>query len=334
MDLTVRPADVSGARLPVACTVTLRRDALVRTAKCPAGGQAAFHGLPEHGACQITVEADGFHTGVATVLNPRSPAEEVRCVLRSTESCADVPTVESLPAELRQILQTYEPESRPREVRGRDVPTRTLPCACAPQRTLAARDIAGASVTLPGWATLAPEQQSGLLNLYAKMRSISVGGRSAWSFVVRLLRVDQDRIHVEADRALAFEVRKMLTVFHEADDSLHDPGPGYARAGSVKSREGRGNLQLSFSVPENNGNGPMHVDADVDEAAGFGHVTQVLRNWLTGGKTNPFDVHQILVAHQQAGAGNMPAIGPYQPCYRLGLRTGPADYRLPAARHV
>lgn len=333
MDLTVKPTDVSGAPLPVACTVTVRRNGTIAgTARCPAGAQAAFKSLGAHDVHQIAVEADGFHTGTVTVVTNGDLDELVPCVLRAADCCPDVPRVELLPSDLRRLLETYELEAPSREVRGRDVPTRTLPCACAPDRTIAARDIAGGAVTPLGWATLTLEQRGGLLNLYAKMRSITVGGRSAWSYVERLLRVDQDRIHVEVDSRLACEVRKMLDVFKDADDSLHEPGEGYRRAGSVKSREPRGNLQLSFSVPADGG--PMHVDADVDEAAGLGHVTQVLRNWLTGGKTDPFDVHQILVAHQRASTQKMPAIGPYRPGYRLGLRAGPADYRLPAAPPV
>ena len=41
------------------------------------------------------------------------------------------------------------------------------------------------------------------------------------------------------------------------------------------------------------------MDADIDDAAGLGHVFQVLRNWLTHGATHPYDIHEILVFRQE-----------------------------------
>ena len=43
----------------------------------------------------------------------------------------------------------------------------------------------------------------------------------------------------------------------------------------------------------------LEVDADIDNAAGIGHVFQVLRNWITHGTTHPYDIHQILVFRQE-----------------------------------
>jgi hypothetical protein len=36
------------------------------------------------------------------------------------------------------------------------------------------------------------------------------------------------------------------------------------------------------------------VDADVDEAKGIGHAFEVLGHIFSGGRTHPFDIHQIL----------------------------------------
>jgi hypothetical protein len=45
------------------------------------------------------------------------------------------------------------------------------------------------------------------------------------------------------------------------------------------------------------------VDVDIDDAAGLGHVFQVLRNTLTGRPTHPYDIHEILVSYQQLDPG-------------------------------
>jgi len=80
--------------------------------------------------------------------------------------------------------------------------------------------------------------------------------------------------------------------------SLHTPPPSFVSAGSFKTADRYGNLQLSFfaSLTE-----PLtfKVDADIDDAAGLGHTFQVLRNWVTHGTTHPYDIHQILVFRQE-----------------------------------
>lgn len=45
------------------------------------------------------------------------------------------------------------------------------------------------------------------------------------------------------------------------------------------------------------------ADIDVDDAAGLGHVFQVLRNALLGRATNPYDIHEILVSYQGLDLG-------------------------------
>jgi hypothetical protein len=70
-------------------------------------------------------------------------------------------------------------------------------------------------------------------------------------------------------------------------------------AGSFKSGERHGNLQLTFfstlQQPQ-----AFKVDCDIDDAAGLGHPFQVLRNFVTQGTTHPYDIHQILVFRQDA----------------------------------
>jgi hypothetical protein len=87
-------------------------------------------------------------------------------------------------------------------------------------------------------------------------------------------------------------------LFRDVPGGMHEPPVGYGPAGSFKTGERHGNLQLTFfsslQPPPT-----FKVDADIDDAAGLGHVFQVLRNTLTRGTTHPYDIHQILVFRQE-----------------------------------
>ena len=60
-----------------------------------------------------------------------------------------------------------------------------------------------------------------------------------------------------------------------------------------------GNLQLSFFRK-----GEQYVaDIDIDDAAGLGHIFQVVKNHFTGSPTHPYNIHEILVKHQHLDPG-------------------------------
>jgi hypothetical protein len=45
------------------------------------------------------------------------------------------------------------------------------------------------------------------------------------------------------------------------------------------------------------------AEIDIDDAAGLAHVFQVMRNHLTGEPTHPYNIHEILMAHQNLDPG-------------------------------
>ena len=148
---------------------------------------------------------------------------------------------------------------------------------------------------------LSDPQKAGLFNLFAKMSGFGFDGRrTVWSFVDGLYRIRGDRIFADVQPALRDMVKTALATekFREVDGSLHTPPPGFVPAGSYKTPEHFGNLQLSFfaSVAP-----PLafKVDADIDDAAGLAHAFQVIRNFATHGTTNPYDIHEILVFRQE-----------------------------------
>ena len=144
-------------------------------------------------------------------------------------------------------------------------------------------------------------QRGGLFNLFAKMSTFGFDDdRTVWTFVDGIYRVRPDRIFVDVQPALRDLIKGAVAAerVREASGKLHAPPPGFVGAGSFKTADRYGNLQLSFFASESS---PIafKVDADIDDAAGLGHTFQVLRNFVTHGVTHPYDIHQILAFRQE-----------------------------------
>lgn len=170
-------------------------------------------------------------------------------------------------------------------------------------RVLEASSIAGTAASgAPMYARLTNTQKAGMFNLFTKMSSVAVDdGRTTWSFVDRLFDVREDRVFadVRADLRARVEASVGAGLFRAVSGSLHDPPVGFAPAGSFKTAEAYGNLQLTF-FSSLEAPGVFTVDADIDNAAGLGHAFQVIRNFVTRDPTHPYDIHQILVFRQEA----------------------------------
>jgi hypothetical protein len=146
--------------------------------------------------------------------------------------------------------------------------------------------------------------KAGLLNIHAKMRSTTfTTGHTVASFISSLTRVRGDRFFAKAGVSLHDEIKNsVLTgLFQEVPDAWHDPPPGFTRVDSFKTSEGYGNLQLTFFRKKDAVE--LLVDADLDDAQGVEHILQVLGHMLTGEETHPYDIHQILLAHQGIDPG-------------------------------
>jgi hypothetical protein len=161
-------------------------------------------------------------------------------------------------------------------------------------------DVAGTGEDM--YRALTNTQKAGLFNLFTKMSSVKLAnGRSAWSFVNCLFGVREDRVFVDVQPELRELVESSIAsdLFDAVSGSLHDPPEGFGHAGSFKTAEAYGNLQLTFfrsaATPAT-----FKVDADIDNAAGLGHAFQVIRNFVTQDATHPYDIHEILVFRQEA----------------------------------
>lgn len=151
------------------------------------------------------------------------------------------------------------------------------------------------------YAALGDEAKAGLLNIAKK--SLATEFRDGADLLPHLVLLDVlgDRCFVEVPRALIDQMPDLVDEdsFHKVNGSLHQPPTGFEPAGSFKTRDAFGNLQLTFFRSGDR----CRADVDIDDAGGLGHVFQVVRNQVTGDPTHPYNIHQILMAHQHLDPG-------------------------------
>lgn len=143
--------------------------------------------------------------------------------------------------------------------------------------------------------------KAGLLNICAKCRRTRLStGQSVLSQIGELLEIRGDRFFARVPKSLREDTKNsaLAGLFDEAPGLLHRPPDGFSHAGSWKSPDNAGNLQLTyFSNGED-----WRADIDIDDRNGFGHLFQVVGNIFSGG-THPFNIHQILASQQALDAG-------------------------------
>lgn len=145
-------------------------------------------------------------------------------------------------------------------------------------------------------------RKAGLLNIFRKAANTPLtNGRTVFPYIQKLNEVRGDRFFAVTSKELREETKHSVAegLFHAVSAALHHPPAGFTDAGSFKTEDRYGNLQLSFFMSGDE----CVVDIDIDDAAGLEHVFQVLRNALTGRPTHPYDIHEILVSHQKLDPG-------------------------------
>jgi hypothetical protein len=233
---------------------------------------------------------------------------------------------------------SYLPVSSFVEIPASEPADRTFVFAVDPQKVIRpvfpawseiryAHTLLGSSANILGFEGLTGERLyekvdhlrcSGMLNIIAKARRtpLSSGG-TVFDYVRELRELRQDRFFVVVPQELREHVKNSIAaeLFEEASDALHRPPDGFTRAGSYKTPDRYGNLQLTFFASGDN----WMADIDIDDAGGLEHVFQVARNALTGRPTHPYDIQQILIRYQEIDPG-----------YRLILREAPTEKSRPA----
>ena len=149
---------------------------------------------------------------------------------------------------------------------------------------------------------LDPIRKAGFLNIVRKTAATGLAnGKPVLSYIDKLNELRGDRFFAVVSKELREETKNSIDegIFHEADQSLHHPPPGFSPAGSFKTSDRYGNLQLTFFAKGDE----WVADIDIDDAGGIEHVFQVLRNKLSGRPTHPYNIHEILVKFQQLDPG-------------------------------
>jgi hypothetical protein len=220
-------------------------------------------------------------------------------------------------------LPSYQPISQFIEIRSSGITRLDLVCAIDPKkvrkldlpafpdlledarRTLEASDSVLGFEGLSGAALLAKLdfiRQAGFMNIMAKStQTVFANGRSVASYFHKLLELRGDRFFVIVPQELREETKNSVPdgLFEKVSAVLHHIHEGFEEAGSFKTQDRYGNLQLTFSVRESQ----WRADVDIDDAGGIEHVFQVLRNALTGSPTHPYNIHQLLLQHQKLDPG-------------------------------
>ena len=145
-------------------------------------------------------------------------------------------------------------------------------------------------------------RRANVLNLTTKCALTPLSnGKTVLPFIEKINEIRGDRFFVVAPRELRQETRNSAVegLFNAAPDTLHTPPPGFERAGSFKTPDKYGNLQLTFFLKGDD----CMVDIDIDPASGLEHLFQVLEHQITGIQTHPYAVRDVLIAQQEIDPG-------------------------------
>jgi hypothetical protein len=165
----------------------------------------------------------------------------------------------------------------------------------ASDRVLLFEDTSGSAL----YAKLDDIRRAGFLNVVGKTlaTAFDTDNRTVLSYVEKLTELRGDRFFPVVRKELREEAKNAVHSgrFVEVPELLHHPPDGFTHAGSYKTTDRYGNLQLTFFVHGDD----WRADIDIDDAGGVQHVFQVLRNALTGEPTHPYNVHELLVYYQK-----------------------------------
>lgn len=146
---------------------------------------------------------------------------------------------------------------------------------------------------------------AGMLNIVAKTgTTLLTNGKSVLSMITEFRELRGDRLFAVVPKELreATKNSAIAGLLDPVPDQHHNiPGQfaGFTHAGSFKTKESAGNLQMTFFMKGDD----CVADIDIDDAGGIGHIFQVLRNFLLNRRTHPYDIHQILVFRQKIDPG-------------------------------
>jgi hypothetical protein len=145
-------------------------------------------------------------------------------------------------------------------------------------------------------------RKANVLNLTLKSAmTLLSNGTNVLSLIERIKEIRGDRFLVVAPRELRQEAKHSVVdgLFNDAPDVMHTPPAEFVRAGSVKTPDKFGNLQLTFFLKDNQ----CEIDIDIDPNSGLRHLADVIEHTLADIETHPYAVRDVLIDRQQIDPG-------------------------------
>lgn len=139
---------------------------------------------------------------------------------------------------------------------------------------------------------LGPMRQACFLNIVKKAAHRGTTGNCG-RFIRSLILCRQDRFFAMVEPEMQDFLRQS-ELFKSAPNTLHEPLPDFQMEESFKSRDAHANLQVTFMRHATSG--LMAADIDIDEASGIEHGFEVIRNAVFQDRTNPYLIHEFLIA--------------------------------------
>jgi len=140
------------------------------------------------------------------------------------------------------------------------------------------------------YGALGPLQRACLLNIFTKASHVS--SDRCFRFLGSPAVLRQDRCLCSVDASMPEFLRKSER-FKSAPNTLHKPLSGFRLEDSFKSRGAHANLQVTFMRHKQTGK--LAADVDIYESRGIEHGFEVMRNAITGGRTNPYLIRELML---------------------------------------
>ena len=277
--LELEVVDVMDARLSEPVDIELRHHVLrehVRVDAANAQSIIALQGLrtEPQGLYVLQISAPSYRPVSRFVTIPSTGTQRARVVLpiRHDRASARFPSYDRLDSRVRRRLE------RSANVRGHS-------------------GLTGGAL----YDDMSDVARAGLLNIAIKSFATPFKDGADLLPHVTLLDSLGDRCFVEVPRALIDQMPQLVDgdIFRPVNGSLHAAPPGMVPAGSFKTSDAFGNLQVTLFQSDTQ----CRADIDIDDAAGLRHVFQVARNHITDQPTHPFNIHEILIAYQHLDPG-------------------------------
>jgi hypothetical protein len=278
--LELEITDASGARLTETVTIDLRHQVLHEQRRAESVDASKIVVIEDlrtepQGLYIMRIEAPSYHPVQWFVTIPSTGVrrEKVPLPIRADRARAVFPEYDVLDERVRGVLE------RSAKVLGHE--------------GLTGKELYNA---------LDDKPKAGLLNIAKKSLATQFKNGSDLLPHIALLKAVGDRCFVAVSSALLDQMPALVDgrFFHQVNGSLHQPPePDLMAAGSFKTEDAFGNLQLTFFKSASR----CVADVDIDDAGGLAHVFQVVRNHVTGDPTHPYNIHQILLLHQRLDPG-------------------------------